>query len=124
MHKAESQTIHAIKRAEQRYNLCLYPTDIKEIIKMIKQWKIQEYEKEKAKDYVFNLKYDFGEKQNSEPDIDLNVQLIEQQSNRISLFKLLYRDTYMKVVYDNKRHTLATILPLEPKTTIISLSEN
>lgn len=36
---------------------------------------------------------------------------IERQSNRITLFRVEYNGKFLRVAYDNKRKTLATVLP-------------
>ena len=40
---------------------------------------------------------------------------IERKSNRVSLYWLSYEGARLRVVYDHKRHEIASVLPKEPK---------
>lgn len=39
------------------------------------------------------------------------AELIEKQSLRVSIWAVEYENTHFKIVYDNKRHNIATVLP-------------
>ena len=81
MSKTRDETRHSTFRAKQRYFLSLSKEDILSIVTLIQ----------------LNL-----------PE---TTEFVCSESNRISIWKVLYQEKWLVVVYDKKRHTLATVLP-------------
>lgn len=45
-----------------------------------------------------------------------DAEFVERQSNRVTIWRLSFKETLIRVVYDSLRHTIVTFLPLEPKS--------
>ena len=41
-----------------------------------------------------------------------DATFLERRSNRVSIWQVIYHGRPMRVVYDKKRHSLATVLPV------------
>lgn len=74
---------HAIKRAKERYELSLSSADIKDISSLIKS-----DDRDKTK-----------------------IKFLCKQSNRISHWKVFYKEQWILVVYDKNRNTVVSFLP-------------
>jgi hypothetical protein len=44
------------------------------------------------------------------------AKFLERQSRRVSIWKLVCQGTWIKVVYDNRRQTIASVLPMEDRS--------
>jgi hypothetical protein len=44
------------------------------------------------------------------------AELVERQSNRVTIWKVCFQNTWIKVVYDSSRHTIASVLPMEDRS--------
>ncbi len=82
--KATGQTLHAIRRARERYSWALGLIDIVSIKDMI------------CGTEGFDRKHTI---------------LVKRQSNRVSVWKVFYKNEWYGVVFDSKRQTLVTVLP-------------
>ena len=85
MNKTQCQRVHAKQRCFERYGESINRDDLDEIAKMIL-----------SKDAV-------------------RARLVEKQSMRVSIWIVLFRNKEMKVVYDKKRGTVVSFLPMEDR---------
>lgn len=81
--KKINQRIHTKKRAFERYGFELTTRDLKEISSLIQN-----------SNHVRAIK-------------------LAKRTNRISLYKVHYKDVFIPVAYDHHRHAVASVLPIE-----------
>lgn len=83
--KATAQTLHAIRRARERYSGTLGLVDIIAI-----------------KDLITGVDGGFDA---------TKVIFVARQSSRVSVWKVLYKTQWFGVIYDVKRDTIVKVLP-------------
>jgi len=93
--KAEAEKKHAIRRARERYRLALTDEDYTYLVNCIR-------------------------KQGQKNRQRMPVELVERQSNRVSLYDIIFPTVVLRTVYDHARGRIVTFLP--PYSTDVSLS--
>lgn len=86
--KTHAQVLHAIRRAQERYNLTLTTKDYKWLCRSIRD----------------PSKY---------PEV--KVVFVRRESNRVTIFDLVFSKETLRAVYDSSRGTIVTFLPKNDK---------